>query len=102
MAKKKGGLGSKGVEVLLSSSSVNKSDSSEKLSLNIETSAIITSPFQPRTNFDEENLKSLVESIREQGVIQPILVRKSEKNKYELIAGERRLRAVKILSLIHI
>lgn len=99
MAKKKGGLGSKGVEVLLSSSSVNKSDSSEKLSLNIETSAIITSPFQPRTNFDEENLKSLVESIREQGVIQPILVRKSEKNKYELIAGERRLRAVKILGM---
>ena len=99
MAKKKGGLGSKGVEVLLSSSSVNKSDSSEKLSLNIETSAIITSPFQPRTNFDEENLKSLVESIREQGVIQPILVRKSDKNKYELIAGERRLRAVKILGM---
>lgn len=99
MAKKKGGLGSKGVEVLLSSSSANKSDSSEKLSLNIETSAIITSPFQPRTNFDEENLKSLVESIREQGVIQPILVRKSEKNKYELIAGERRLRAVKILGM---
>ena len=90
MAKKKGGLGSKGVEVLLSSSSANKSDSSEKLSLNIETSAIITSPFQPRTNFDEENLKSLVESIREQGVIQPILVRKSDKNKYEIIAGERR------------
>jgi ParB family chromosome partitioning protein len=99
MAKKKGGLGNKGVEVLLSSSSANKSDSSEKLSLNIETSAIITSPFQPRTNFDEENLKSLVESIREQGVIQPILVRKSEKNKYELIAGERRLRAVKILGM---
>lgn len=99
MAKKKGGLGNKGVEVLLSSSSVNKSDSPEKLSLNIETSAIITSPFQPRTNFDEENLKSLVESIREQGVIQPILVRKSEKNKYELIAGERRLRAVKILGM---
>ena len=39
----------------------------------------------------------MIESIREQGVIQPILVRKSNKNKYELIAGERRLRAVKIL-----
>jgi ParB family chromosome partitioning protein len=55
------------------------------------------SPYQPRTNFDEENLKSLIESIREQGVIQPILVRKSKKDKYELIAGERRLRAVKTL-----
>jgi len=99
MAKKKGGLGNKGVEVLLSSSKANKTTQSEKSSLNIETSLIITSPFQPRTNFDEENLKSLVESIREQGVIQPILVRKIEKNKYELIAGERRLRAVKILGI---
>ena len=99
MAKKRGGLGNKGVEVLLSSSSINKSDSSESSSFDIETSLIIVSPFQPRTTFDEENLSSLVESIREQGVIQPILVRKSKKNKYELIAGERRLRAVKILGI---
>ena len=96
MAKKKGGLGNKGVEVLLSSS---KSEDvlSSAASLEIEISLIELSPYQPRTNFDEENLKSLIESIREQGVIQPILVRKSNKNKYELIAGERRLRAVKTL-----
>lgn len=97
MAKRKSGLGSKGVEVLLSSSKKNKILSSDKTSLDIETSLIKASPYQSRKNFDEENLKSLVESIREQGVIQPILVRKSDKNKYELIAGERRLRAVKIL-----
>ena len=96
MAKKKGGLGNKGVEVLLSTS---KSEDvlSSAASLEIEVSLIELSPYQPRTNFDEENLKSLIESIREQGVIQPILVRKSNKNKYELIAGERRLRAVKNL-----
>ena len=96
MAKKKGGLGNKGVEVLLSSS---KSEDvlSSAASLEIEVSLIELSPYQPRTNFDEENLKSLIESIREQGVIQPILVRKSNKNKYELIAGERRLRAIKTL-----
>ena len=96
MAKKKGGLGNKGVEVLLSSS---KSEDvlSSAASLEIEVSLIELSPYQPRTNFDEENLRSLIESIREQGVIQPILVRKSNKNKYELIAGERRLRAVKTL-----
>ena len=89
-------LGNKGVEVLLSSS---KSEDvlSSAASLEIEVSLIELSPYQPRTNFDEENLKSLIESIREQGVIQPILVRKSNKNKYELIAGERRLRAVKTL-----
>ena len=96
MAKKKGGLGNKGVEVLLSSSKTDKILSGHA-SLEIETSQITTSPYQPRTNFEEEGLKSLVESIREQGVIQPILLRKSGGNKYELIAGERRLRAVKIL-----
>ena len=96
MAKKKGGLGNKGVEVLLSSS---KSENAlpSTASLEIDISSIEVSPYQPRTNFDEENLKSLIESIREQGVIQPILVRKSKKDKYELIAGERRLRAVKTL-----
>ena len=97
MAKRKSGLGNKGVEVLLSSSKSNKILSSDETSLDIETSLIKASPYQPRKNFDEENLKSLIESIREQGVIQPILVRKLDKKKYELIAGERRLRAVKIL-----
>ena len=96
MARKKGGLGNKGVEVLLSSSQSEKAVSSPS-SLEIDISSIEVSPYQPRTNFDEENLKSLIESIREQGVIQPILVRKSKKDKYELIAGERRLRAVKTL-----
>ena len=78
MAKKKGGLGNKGVEVLLSSS---KSENAlpNAATLEIDISSIEVSPYQPRTNFDEENLKSLIESIREQGVIQPILVRKSKK-----------------------
>ena len=97
MAKRKSGLGNKGVEVLLSSSKVSKKVESEEASLNIDISQISVSPYQPRTNFDEDNLKSLIESIREQGIIQPILIRKLTKNKYELIAGERRLRAAKIL-----
>ena len=97
MAKRKGGLGNKGVEVLLSSSKASERKESNGASLNIDISLISASPYQPRTNFDEDNLKSLIESIREQGVIQPILVRKLAKNKYELIAGERRLRAAKIL-----
>ena len=50
------------------------------------------SPFQPRTAFDEEPLQELVESIRTKGVVQPLLVRRSASG-YELIAGERRLRA---------
>ena len=52
---------------------------------------IIPNKFQPRKNFDEENLNDLVNSIRERGIIQPIIVRKSEDqiSKYEIIAGER-------------
>jgi len=55
-------------------------------------SEIIRNKYQPRKNFDEENLNDLVNSIRERGIIQPIIVRKSEDkiSKYEIIAGERR------------
>ena len=95
MTKKRGGLGNKGVEVLLSSSKSSKSPPKE--SLEIDVTKIKPSPYQPRKTFDKDNLKSLVESIKEQGVIQPILVRNTKDKKYELIAGERRLRAVKIL-----
>ena len=96
MTKKRGGLGNKGVEVLLSSSKSSKSLPKES-SLEIDVTKIKPSPYQPRKTFDKDNLKSLVESIKEQGVIQPILVRNTKDKKYELIAGERRLRAVKIL-----
>ena len=55
-------------------------------------SEIVPNKYQPRKNFDEENLNDLVNSIRERGIIQPIIVRKSEDqiSKYEIIAGERR------------
>lgn len=56
-------------------------------------------PFQPRTNFNEENLRELSVSIKELGVIQPITVRKKGFGKYELISGERRCRASKLLGL---
>ena len=54
---------------------------------------IETNPFQPRTDFDEMELRELAESIKTQGVIQPVTVRKMGYGKYQLIAGERRLRA---------
>lgn len=52
-------------------------------------------PFQPRQHFDLERLRELSDSIRQQGVIQPILVRRSTEG-YELLAGERRLRAAQM------
>lgn len=53
-------------------------------------------PDQPRKHFDEDKLQMLADSIAEKGVIQPLLVTKGKKNRYNLIAGERRLRAAKI------
>ncbi len=56
---------------------------------------IIPNPYQPRKNFDPQELAGLSASIKEKGVLQPLVVRHLAKNKYELIAGERRLRASK-------
>lgn len=65
----------------------------------LDINSIEINPFQPRTNFNEETLNELATSIRELGVIQPITVRKLDFNKYQLISGERRLRASKIVGL---
>ena len=67
--------------------------------LEIELEAIAVNPFQPRTNFNEEALKELAGSIRELGVIQPITVRKMEGNQFQLVSGERRFRASKLIGL---
>lgn len=67
--------------------------------IELELDAIEINPFQPRSNFNEETLRELATSIRELGVIQPITVRKLEFNKYQLISGERRLRASKLAGL---
>jgi ParB family chromosome partitioning protein len=58
---------------------------------------IEVNPFQPRTYFDEEALRELGSSIKELGVIQPITVRKLEGNKFQLVSGERRFRASKLI-----
>jgi len=67
------------------------------IDLNLED--IEMNPFQPRTSFNEENLRELASSIKELGVIQPITVRKKGYGKYELVSGERRCRASKLLGL---
>jgi ParB family chromosome partitioning protein len=67
--------------------------------IELELDAIEINPFQPRSNFNEESLRELATSIKELGVIQPITVRKMEFNKFQLISGERRLRASKIAGL---
>jgi ParB family chromosome partitioning protein len=68
----------------------------------IKISEIETNPFQPRTEFDQVTLNELAESIRMQGLIQPITIRKIAANSYQLISGERRLRASKLAGLSEI
>lgn len=60
---------------------------------------ILTNPYQPRRGFDEAAIEELAQSIQSNGLIQPLIVRKNATGKYELIAGERRLRAAKKLGL---
>jgi ParB family chromosome partitioning protein len=67
--------------------------------IELEIDAIEINPFQPRSNFNEESLQELATSIKELGVIQPITVRKTDFNTYQLISGERRLRASKLTGL---
>lgn len=63
---------------------------------------IEVNPFQPRTDFDEEALNDLAASIKEQGVIQPVTIRKKNDNKLQLISGERRVKASKMAGLTQI
>lgn len=69
-----------------------------KAVLYFKTSSILDNSLQPRTNYNDEKLKDLMASIKEKGVLQPILVREKD-GKYEVIAGERRLRAARALNL---
>ena len=65
-------------------------------------SSIIKNPYQPRIVFDEEKLQELSQSIKENGVLQPIIVRKSSIIGYEILAGERRFRASQLAGLTEI
>jgi ParB family transcriptional regulator, chromosome partitioning protein len=68
----------------------------------LELDFIEVNPFQPRTSFNEESLRELASSIKELGVIQPITVRKLGFNTYQLVSGERRYRASKLIGLTSI
>ena len=67
----------------------------------IPTDSIAPNPFQPRKTFNDESLQELAASIKEFGVIQPLLVRKTA-NGYELVTGERRLRAARLVALAQV
>ena len=99
---KKSALG-KGLSALLSNAETDITSKEYKATVGsvseIEISKIEANPFQPRTDFDEIALKELSESIKAQGIIQPITVRKLGYDKFQIISGERRFRASQMAGL---
>jgi len=79
----------------------NKSDDQASNGLEdvvqLDVDLIVPNEFQPRTQFDEEKIKELAQTLHTHGMIQPIVVRRKDDEQYEVIAGERRLRAAKLL-----
>jgi ParB family transcriptional regulator, chromosome partitioning protein len=96
MMSKRGGLG-RGLSALIPGAP----EAGEGLGglLEVPVNSVSPNPKQPRTRFDDETLNSLAASIREVGILQPIVVRRTGEGTYELIAGERRLRAAKVAGL---
>ncbi len=70
--------------------------------MDIAVDSIDGNPFQPRTHFDEQALEELAASIKKLGIVQPLTVREADGGRYQLIAGERRLRAARLAGLTHV
>jgi len=70
--------------------------------LDISLDSIDGNPFQPRSHFDEQALEELASSIKKLGIVQPLTVRETGNGRYQLIAGERRLRAARLAGLTHV
>ena len=96
MAKLKG-LG-RGLDALLSGNADGVDASGDRLQ-NLETASLQPGKYQPRSNMDQAALADLAESIKAQGIMQPILVRAIGVDRYEIIAGERRWRAAQLAGL---
>lgn len=92
------GLG-KGLSALISEETMNSVTASGGYIPNLPVSKIVANPYQPRVEFQPEKLVELADSIREHGVIEPLLVSKKNNGTYELIAGERRWRAAQLAGI---
>jgi ParB family transcriptional regulator, chromosome partitioning protein len=98
MAAKKNALG-RGLSALITDEEPRKRDNLPAGHDEIDIKLIEANPFQPRTRFEEESLQELAASIKELGIIQPVIVRYRGDGRYQLIAGERRFRAAGIVGL---
>ena len=102
MSAKKNSLG-RGLGALIEDANVpNEIIQAVELGNEVDLALIDVNPFQPRQAFDEESLQELAISIKQLGIIQPVTVRKLDSGRFQIIAGERRLRAAKIAGLTKI
>ncbi len=98
MAAKKNALG-RGLSALITDEEPRKRDHISSGHDEIDINLIEANPLQPRTRFEEESLQELATSIKELGIIQPVVLRHKGGGKYQLIAGERRFRAAGMIGL---
>lgn len=101
MMTKKNALG-RGLGALIDGVEKEVLERKVEANLDISTDAIEANPFQPRTHFDDTALEELAASIRKLGLVQPLTVRDAGNGRYQLIAGERRLRAARLAGLTHV
>ena len=102
MAKRSSGLG-RGLDAIFLDNTLMESESDREHKIStLKISLVDPKSDQPRKYFDKEALEELAESIRENGLLQPILVREYGAGRYQIIAGERRFRASKLAELTEI
>ena len=76
-----------------------KEDAKKEFVFEVDVDKIVPNPHQPRQIFEEEHLQELANSIKEHGILQPLVLTKADNGKYEVLAGERRLKASKLIGL---
>jgi len=99
MAKKRSGMGIRGVNALIGGKQKAEGSLADLRIDKISVDALIPGVYQPRQQFDEGALQELADSIRIQGIVQPIVVKAIGNQQFEIIAGERRWRAAKLAGL---
>lgn len=99
MAKKRSGMGSRGIHAMIGAKQKSENSSTDLRIEKLPVNQLQAGVYQPRQQFESSALQELADSIRVQGVVQPIIVRPLDNDQYEIIAGERRWRAAQLAGL---
>ncbi|WP_373018452.1 ParB/RepB/Spo0J family partition protein [Thiomicrorhabdus sp.] len=99
MAKKRSGMGNRGIHAMIGAKQKSENSNTDLRIEKLSVTQLQAGVYQPRQQFDETALRELADSIRVQGVVQPIVVKALDDDRYEIIAGERRWRAAQLAGL---